>query len=149
MTAARGVAIVTGSSRGVAAATAKFLAREGFRVIINDAKSKSQGKSVVLNVASIAGVVAIGSSDASIASKAALIGMTKALARALDPAIRINALCPGFIQGEWLRDGVDPEMKQGAGRIPGLRAVRRSDHSTPASARAGRCAPYLLRGRKR
>ncbi len=203
MSESRGVAIVTGSSRGVGAATAKLLAREGFNVVVNFSKSqeeakkiaaacealgaetllyqadvaqdadcrrmvaeavkkwgrvdalvnnagttkfcaadnleglskedfldiygvnlvgpyqmiravaphmKEQGKGVVVNVASIAGVMAIGSSVAYIASKAALIGITKALARALGPEIRINAVCPGFIQGEWLRDGMGQEL---------------------------------------
>ena len=34
--------------------------------------------------------------------------MTKSLARALGP-IRINAICPGFIQGDWLRNGLGEE----------------------------------------
>ena len=54
--------------------------------------------------------MAIGSSVAYIASKAALIAVTKALARALGPEIRINAVCPGFIQGEWLKDGMGQEL---------------------------------------
>ncbi len=203
MSESRGVAIVTGSSRGVGAATAKLLAKEGFNVVVNFSKSeeeaqkiaaacealgaetllcqadvaqdadcrrmveeavkkwgrvdalvnnagttkfcaadnlegltkedflniygvnlvgpyqmiravaphmKEQGKGAVVNVASIAGVMAIGSSVAYIASKAALIAVTKALARALGPEIRINAVCPGFIQGEWLRDGMGQEL---------------------------------------
>ena len=71
---------------------------------------KAQGKGVVVNVASIAGIMAIGSSVAYIASKAALIAVTKALARALGPEIRLNAVCPGFIQGEWLKDGMGQEL---------------------------------------
>jgi len=62
----------------------------------------------VVNVASIAGVVGIGSSVAYAASKGALINMTKSLARALGP-IRINAVCPGFIQGDWLKNGLGAE----------------------------------------
>tara|TARA_B110000483_G_scaffold109173_2_gene133002 strand:- start:711 stop:1103 length:393 start_codon:yes stop_codon:yes gene_type:complete len=62
----------------------------------------------VVNVASIAGVTGIGSSVAYAASKGALITMTKSLARALGP-IRINAICPGFIQGDWLRNGLGDE----------------------------------------
>ena len=34
--------------------------------------------------------------------------MTKSLARALGP-IRVNAICPGFIQGDWLRNGLGDE----------------------------------------
>ena len=68
---------------------------------------KAESPSVV-NIASIAGVMGIGSSVAYAASKGALINMTKSLARALGP-IRINAICPGFIQGDWLRGGLGDE----------------------------------------
>ncbi|OGP67904.1 MAG: oxidoreductase [Deltaproteobacteria bacterium RBG_19FT_COMBO_43_11] len=70
---------------------------------------KSAGKGVVVNIASLAGVKAIGSSVAYCTSKAALINMTVALARVLGPEIRINAICPGFIQGEWLKAGMGQE----------------------------------------
>jgi 3-oxoacyl-[acyl-carrier protein] reductase len=43
------------------------------------------------------------------ASKAALVIMTKSLARVLGPEMRINAICPGFIQGEWLQTGMGAE----------------------------------------
>ena len=70
---------------------------------------KAEGSGVVVNIASIAGVRAIGSSVAYCASKAALINMTMALARVLGPEIRINAICPSFIQGEWLQAGMGRE----------------------------------------
>ena len=70
---------------------------------------KKAGKGVVVNIASLAGVKAMGSSVAYCASKAALINMTMALARALGPEIRVNAICPGFIQGEWLKAGMGEE----------------------------------------
>jgi NAD(P)-dependent dehydrogenase (short-subunit alcohol dehydrogenase family) len=55
----------------------------------------------VVNSASIAGVAGIGSSVPYAASKAALINMTLSLARALAPKIRVNAICPGFIDTPW------------------------------------------------
>ena len=63
----------------------------------------------VVNVASMAGINAIGSSVAYAASKAALINMTTSLARALGP-IKVNAVCPGFIEGEWLKKGLGEEI---------------------------------------
>ena len=35
--------------------------------------------------------------------------MTLSLARALGPQLRVNAVCPGFIQGDWLREGMGEE----------------------------------------
>ena len=68
---------------------------------------KEAGKGSIVNVASIAGVTGIGSSVAYAASKGALITMTLSLARVLGPEIRMNAVCPGFIQGNWLREGME------------------------------------------
>jgi NAD(P)-dependent dehydrogenase (short-subunit alcohol dehydrogenase family) len=66
----------------------------------------------VLMVSSIAGVKAIGSSVAYAASKGALNNMTVALARALAPKIRVNAICPGFIDTRWFVDAFGEETTQ-------------------------------------
>jgi 3-oxoacyl-[acyl-carrier protein] reductase len=58
---------------------------------------KQPGASVV-NVASVAGITGMGSSIAYAASKGAMITMTKSLARALAPEIRVNAIAPGFVR---------------------------------------------------
>ena len=71
---------------------------------------KASGKASVVMVASIAGIKGIGSSIAYAASKGAMITMTKSLARVLGPEVRVNAVCPGFIQGDWLREGMGPEV---------------------------------------
>jgi 3-oxoacyl-[acyl-carrier protein] reductase len=75
---------------------------------------KRVGQGVVVNMSSIAGLKGIGSSVAYSTSKAALINLTMALARVLGPEIRINALCPGFIQGEWLQQGLGEELYEKA-----------------------------------
>jgi 3-oxoacyl-[acyl-carrier protein] reductase len=67
---------------------------------------EAHGQGSVVNVSSIAGLRAIGSSIPYCASKAALNNMTVALARALAPKIRVNAVAPGFISGRWLRAGL-------------------------------------------
>jgi len=66
---------------------------------------QKQGRGAVVNVASIAGVVGNGSSVAYAASKGALNTMTLSLARALAPEIRVNAICPGFVETRWLQQG--------------------------------------------
>jgi len=63
----------------------------------------------VVNVSSIAGLKGIGSSVAYAASKGALNTMTLSMARNLGP-IRVNAVCPGFIEGEWLQKGMGAEV---------------------------------------
>jgi 3-oxoacyl-[acyl-carrier protein] reductase len=66
----------------------------------------------VVNVSSIAGIRGIGSSVAYASSKGALNSMTLSMARNLGP-IRVNAVCPGFIEGEWLKRGMGIEMYEG------------------------------------
>ena len=67
------------------------------------------GRGSVVNVASIAGVTGVGSSIAYAASKGALITLGLSLARVLGPEIRVNTVCPGFIQGDWLAEGLGVE----------------------------------------
>ena len=57
---------------------------------------------VVVNISSIASVTANGSNVIYCASKAALDNMTKSLARALAPAIRVLAVSPGLVDTEFI-----------------------------------------------
>ncbi len=65
---------------------------------------EAAGRSSVVMTSSIAGVTGIGSSVAYATSKGALNTMTLSLARALAPKIRVNAVCPGFIDTRWFSD---------------------------------------------
>jgi 3-oxoacyl-[acyl-carrier protein] reductase len=67
---------------------------------------KQAGRGSVVNVASMAALTGFGSCIAYAASKGALVTMTLSLARALGPEIRVNTVCPGFIQGRWLMKGL-------------------------------------------
>jgi 3-oxoacyl-[acyl-carrier protein] reductase len=71
---------------------------------------KKAGRGAIVNVASTAALNGIGSSIAYAASKGALVTMTLSLARNLGPEIRVNAVCPGFVQGRWLKGGLGDEM---------------------------------------
>lgn len=67
--------------------------------------------SAIVNVASIAGVHGIGSSIAYAASKGALLTMTKSLARVLAPAVRVNAVAPGYVGTGWFEKALGAEGK--------------------------------------
>lgn len=60
----------------------------------------------VVNMSSIAGLTGMGSSIAYAASKGALNTLTIALARALGPDVRVNAIAPGFVETPWLKQGL-------------------------------------------
>ena len=83
---------------------------------------KQAGQGAIVNVASVAGVYAIGSSIAYAASKAALINMTVALARVLGPEVRVNAVAPGFIETRWLLGGLGEKVYEMAKSMQSARA---------------------------
>ena len=63
---------------------------------------RQNGEGSVINITSNAGFSARGSTIIYGASKAALTFITKALARALAPEIRVNAIAPGFVDTKFV-----------------------------------------------
>ncbi len=71
-----------------------------------EAGAKASGRaSAVVNISSVAGISGVGSSIAYAASKGALNTITYSLARALAPLIRVNTVCPGYIDTPWFTKG--------------------------------------------
>ena len=110
------------------------------------AVSLRAAKGAIVNVSSLSAFTGLGSSIAYAASKGALNTLTLSLVQTLAPEVRVNAVCPGYVDTRWMRR----TMKTGQ-----LRAVSRR----PARARAAgnrdpgrrRCRSGVLvhRGRTR
>lgn len=64
---------------------------------------------VVVNISSVAAITGLGSNVAYCASKAALDSMTRSLARALAPRIRVVSVSPGWVEGEYASQ-MDPAI---------------------------------------
>jgi 3-oxoacyl-[acyl-carrier protein] reductase len=144
------VAIITGASSGIGAASARELSSRGWSVVINYATSAAEANEVAASCKDAIAVAAdvaedaecrklaqaaldkwgridalvnnagttkfvdhadldglfashlgVGSSVAYAASKAALNTMTYSLARSLGPEVRVNAVCPGYVDTPW------------------------------------------------
>jgi 3-oxoacyl-[acyl-carrier protein] reductase len=65
---------------------------------------QAAGAGTVVNISSMAGITGLGTSTAYVASKGAMNAMTLALARALAPVIRVNAVAPGLVDTRWHLD---------------------------------------------
>ena len=75
------------------------------RSLLEAGAKASGGASAVVNISSVAGISGVGSSIAYAASKGALNTITYSLARALAPLIRVNTVCPGYIDTPWFTKG--------------------------------------------
>jgi 3-oxoacyl-[acyl-carrier protein] reductase len=85
----------------------------------------------IVNTASIAGLRPGPQPLAYAASKAAVISLTKLLALNLGPEIRVNAVAPGWMEGDWMKrmlaDRYDDLMARRAKNTPLRRCVTAQD----------------------
>jgi len=81
-------------------------------------KSKQPGGAVIVNISSIAGLTAMGSNVIYCASKAAVDNMTKSLARALAPRIRVVSIAPGVVDNAFIRSMDQRWLEEQVGRTP-------------------------------
>jgi 3-oxoacyl-[acyl-carrier protein] reductase len=72
-----------------------------FQMVRACAPALKAAKGAVVNVSSVASLLGTGSSMAYAASKAALNSLTFSLARVLGPEVRVNAVCPGYVDTPW------------------------------------------------
>jgi len=73
-----------------------------FRCSKAAAPALKQARGSIVNTASIAALGLMGSSIPYSASKAAVVNMTRNLARGLAPEVRVNAIAPGAVDSTWL-----------------------------------------------
>jgi 3-oxoacyl-[acyl-carrier protein] reductase len=95
-----------------------------------------ESKGCIVNIASIAAVRASGSSLPYGVSKAAINQLTRALAVALAPDVRVNAVNPGLVSSRWFRQPFGEEAAAAqeaamANRTP-LRMVATPEHVAQA-----------------
>ncbi len=84
---------------------------------------KGRGQGRIVNVASTCGLIALPNSAAYVASKHAIVGLTRAVALEIaETAITCNAVCPGLVGTEFVRDRVERAATKRA--IPTEDAVR-------------------------
>jgi 3-oxoacyl-[acyl-carrier protein] reductase len=93
---------------------------------------KATGDAAIVNISSTAAFHPGGSSIAYGASKGALNTMTLSLARVLAPAVRVNALCPGRILGNWTskilsKEGYEERLRRDKEEFPLGRAIWPAD----------------------
>jgi 3-oxoacyl-[acyl-carrier protein] reductase len=93
-----------------------FAAVRAFRALLE--RSSLSGGGVIVNISSIASVIAMGSNVAYCASKAALDNMTRSLARALAPRIRVVAVAPGLVDTEFVKSLDQGWRDEQAARTP-------------------------------
>jgi 3-oxoacyl-[acyl-carrier protein] reductase len=90
-----------------------------------------ESKGCVVNTASIVGLRPGPQPLPYAASKAAVVNMTKTLAWNLGPEIRVNAVAPGWMEGDWmkrmLKDKYDDLMGKRAKATPLKRVVTAED----------------------
>src|SRR5262249_7896681 len=80
----------------------------------------------IVNVTSVAGLQGHGSSIPYSVSKAAVNCLTKSLARAFAPKVRVNAVAPGPVLTRWLAEHMD-QVERALEVTPMRRAARPDD----------------------
>ncbi|MFM1877434.1 MAG: hypothetical protein RLZZ241_300 [Bacteroidota bacterium] len=85
-----------------------FAMVRAFRRLLEQTADYANQSSVVVNISSIAAQFGIGSNVAYCASKAAVDSMTRSLARALAPKIRVISVSPGWVLGDYTKS-IDPD----------------------------------------
>lgn len=80
---------------------------------------RARGEGAIVNVSSDSAFTLDGSSIPYVVSKAGLVAMTRALASALGPAVRVTCVAPGWMETPWLERHLPEEVRAGLTAGPG------------------------------
>lgn len=94
---------------------APFLIAQVFQELI-----KKSENGVMINISSAAGITGRGSSIAYAAAKGAENTLTLALAQALSPEVRVNAVCPSFVDSSWWEEAYAGKENQYQGLVKSI-----------------------------
>ncbi len=98
---------------------------------------------VILNTASVSGMVGMPNYVAYNVSKAGMIEMTKTMALELAPSIRVNAICPGYVLTDMQRrEYTEAKIAQCAESLPLKRLAAPDEVAALASFLASSEATY-------
>lgn len=100
---------------------------------------KASGDGLIVNVSSIAGLSGVGSNLAYAAIKAGIDTMTKSLARALAPAVRVMSVSPGVVATDFVPGRDAAALEKVAATIPLKRVATAEDVARAITA----CATHL------
>ncbi|MEZ4431142.1 MAG: SDR family oxidoreductase [bacterium] len=105
---------------------------------------KAQGSGVIINMASVSGMVAIPDYLAYNTSKAAVIQLTRTLALELAPIVRVNSISPGYVLTPMQEAEYTPEqMKALNARIPMGRHADPAEIAALVAFLASEEAPFM------
>lgn len=94
---------------------APFYIAQAFQELIKKAEN-----GVMINISSAAGITGKGSSIAYAAAKGAENTLTLALAQALSPEVRVNAICPSFVDSSWWEEAYAGKENQYQGLVKSI-----------------------------
>lgn len=87
-----------------------------------------QGGGVIVNVASVAGIVGIANRAVYVASKFAIVGLTKSIAADYaEYNIRCNVVCPGTVESPWISKilASDPDQETTRKKLEARQLIKR------------------------